>query len=235
MSVSNGSAGKCDYAVPRPPQSMAGNAEPMKDWDSVPLFMRSLPNENTAPEADNNTLAALQSLMFDDPPSGQFPSTLHISPFLLFFLTRIAFGTEVAATLKAKANELFSERKFRDAVGFYTQAIEECGKDLEMEELRILWSNRAAANLELGQFTLNPLLLDLTDMRYRELRRDSKRRRSRSRRSDTLSRSPFYRMAQNNPQITPPFSSRPLSLGEITRSIRHFGQITITRERTGTG
>lgn len=53
--------------------------------------------------------------------------------------------------MKAQANELFAARKYRDAVGFYTRAIEECGKDLEMEERRVLWSNRAAANLELGE------------------------------------------------------------------------------------
>ena len=147
MSTSNGNAESNGYGVPRPPQSTAGDAEPMKNWDSVPLFMRSLPDPDTAPEADNNTLAALQSLMFDDPPSGQsrpFPSTFHTTLITIFC-------AEVAATLKAKANELFAERKFRDAVGFYTQAIDECGKDLDVAELRVLWSNRAAANLELRQ------------------------------------------------------------------------------------
>lgn len=59
--------------------------------------------------------------------------------------------SEVAAGLKAKANALFAERKYRDALGFYTRAIDECGKSLPVHEQRVLWSNRAATNLELGQ------------------------------------------------------------------------------------
>lgn len=66
----------------------------------------------------------------------------------------LAAVAEVAAGFKAQANELFAARKFRDALGFYTQAIVECGKELPVEELRVLWCNRAATNLELGPSVL---------------------------------------------------------------------------------
>ena len=42
-------------------------------------------------------------------------------------------------------------RKFKDAIGFYTRALDEVGKDLPVEDRRTLWCNRAAANLELGE------------------------------------------------------------------------------------
>jgi hypothetical protein len=52
--------------------------------------------------------------------------------------------------LKEQANELFAAKKYRDAIGFYTRAIDEVGKELGVEDRRVLWCNRAAANLELG-------------------------------------------------------------------------------------
>lgn len=44
------------------------------------------------------------------------------------------------------------KRKFKDAIGFYSRALDEVGKDLPVEDRRTLWCNRAAANLELGEF-----------------------------------------------------------------------------------
>lgn len=61
-------------------------------------------------------------------------------------------NAEIAADLKTQANELFAKKKYRDAIGFYTRAIDEVGKELPIEEMRVLWCNRAAANLELGAF-----------------------------------------------------------------------------------
>lgn len=61
---------------------------------------------------------------------------------------------EIAADLKAQGNTLFAARKFRDAIGFYTRALDEVGNELPVEERRVLWSNRAAGNLELGELSL---------------------------------------------------------------------------------
>ena len=60
---------------------------------------------------------------------------------------------EIAAGFKEQGNELFIKRKFKDAAGFYSRALDEVGKDLPVEDKRTLWSNRAACNLELGQFS----------------------------------------------------------------------------------
>lgn len=57
---------------------------------------------------------------------------------------------EIAEGFRQQGNDLFKQRKFRDAIGFYTRAIDEVGKDLDLEERRTLWGNRAAANLELS-------------------------------------------------------------------------------------
>ena len=60
------------------------------------------------------------------------------------------YAIEVADGLKEQGNELFKQRKYRDAMGFYTRALDECGKDLPISYRRTLWSNRSACNLELG-------------------------------------------------------------------------------------
>jgi hypothetical protein len=56
---------------------------------------------------------------------------------------------ETALRLKSEANEQFKHRRFRQALGFYTQAIDELGKDLSLDLLRVLYANRAACQLEL--------------------------------------------------------------------------------------
>jgi hypothetical protein len=60
--------------------------------------------------------------------------------------------SEIAEGFRQQGNDLFKARKFRDAIGFYTRALDEVGKDLDIEERRTLWGNRAAANLELSAF-----------------------------------------------------------------------------------
>ncbi|GAA5877178.1 hypothetical protein JCM3774_003323 [Rhodotorula dairenensis] len=114
--------------------------DPFGNFDSVPLFMKSLPKElgGTA-DADvkdlkpgetnpSDTLAALQALAYEGDPS------------------------EIAEGFREQGNALFKQRKFRDAVGFYSRALDEVGKDLSIEERRALWGNRAAANFELGNY-----------------------------------------------------------------------------------
>lgn len=60
------------YDVIAPPiRTIAEDETTLAGFDSVPLFMRNLPSDSNDLQ-ENNTLAALQSLMFDDPPSGNF-------------------------------------------------------------------------------------------------------------------------------------------------------------------
>jgi hypothetical protein len=98
--------------------------------------MKSLPTElgGTADtpsiirEGETNpsdTLAALQALAYEGDPS------------------------EIAQGFREQGNDLFKKRKFRDAIGFYSRALDEVGKELEVTERRTLYSNRAACNLEL--------------------------------------------------------------------------------------
>ena len=62
---------------------------------------------------------------------------MRLSFELILSLLLTSLGdVEVAAGLKAQANELFAQKKYRDAIGFYTRAIDEVGKDLEVEERR---------------------------------------------------------------------------------------------------
>ncbi|KAM0791510.1 hypothetical protein ACM66B_005962 [Microbotryomycetes sp. NB124-2] len=122
-------------APQRPPESRAGAADPFAGWDSVPLFMKSLPESFDKHDAqddgnnnDQDTLAALQALAYDGTPK------------------------EIAEGFKEQGNTLFMQRKFKEAVGFYTRALDECGKDLDTADKRLLWANRAACNLELGNY-----------------------------------------------------------------------------------
>lgn len=70
---------------------------------------------------------------------------------------RDEMNTEIAEGFRTQGNDLFKKRKFRDAMGFYTRAIEEVGKELPIAERRTLYSNRAACNLELGKTHLSSL------------------------------------------------------------------------------
>ncbi|GAA6025344.1 hypothetical protein JCM10207_008763, partial [Rhodosporidiobolus poonsookiae] len=123
-----------DAAAAVPHSGRSAN-EVLSTFDAVPLFMHSLPTElgsttevKGGRDGDSNpsdTLAALQALAYEGDPS------------------------EIAEGFRQQGNDLFKQRKYRDAVGFYTRAIDEVGKDLPKEERRTLWGNRAAANLEL--------------------------------------------------------------------------------------
>ncbi|SCV71965.1 BQ2448_4659 [Microbotryum intermedium] len=122
-------------APSRPPdfRSSAGKDDPFAGWDTTPLLMQSLPsdgplNDTSGEDTGHNTLAALQALAYDGSPS------------------------EIAQEFRDQGNQLFKQRKFKDAIGFYSRALDELGKDLSVEEKRTLWSNRAAANLELANY-----------------------------------------------------------------------------------
>ncbi|KAK7061427.1 Tetratricopeptide repeat protein 4 [Favolaschia claudopus] len=93
--------------------------ETLKDFDSVPLFMKSLPDEET----DDPTIAALQALAHEGTPD------------------------EVAKNFKEQGNDYFKGKRYREALGFYTQGIDAKPPDLALQEA--LLCNRAACNLEL--------------------------------------------------------------------------------------
>ncbi|CAG8475500.1 4871_t:CDS:2 [Acaulospora morrowiae] len=94
----------------------------LDEIDKVPLFMSNLPEE------ENDSLAALQSLLFDGPPE------------------------EIAENFKRQGNECFKEgrTKYQDAIVFYTKALETNCSDNKIIEACL--ANRAAVNLELGNF-----------------------------------------------------------------------------------
>ncbi|PWZ03837.1 TPR-like protein [Testicularia cyperi] len=99
--------------------------ETLKSWDSVPLFMKDLPEDG----GDSDTqaaLEALQSLAFDGTPD------------------------EVASNFKTQGNEYFVSKRYREALGFYTQAIEASPTDTKL--LETLHVNRAACHLELQNY-----------------------------------------------------------------------------------
>jgi tetratricopeptide (TPR) repeat protein len=119
-------------------------------WDTIPLFMKDLPKElNQAdPNAPvNHTIEALQALIYDEDEDEKLRSL---------------------EALKARANELFGCRDYRQALGFYKQAIDILEKPASTDtthsepestadtnipqELRSsIYSNRAACHLSLGR------------------------------------------------------------------------------------
>ncbi|RDB20499.1 Tetratricopeptide repeat protein 4 [Hypsizygus marmoreus] len=110
--------------VPIGPQSITKDEidKKLAAFDSVPLFMKSLPTEDT----EDVTLAALQSLAHEGTPD------------------------EVAENFKEQGNEYFKGNRYREALGFYTQGIDAHPTDVVLQEA--LLCNRAACNLELKNF-----------------------------------------------------------------------------------
>ncbi|KDQ14328.1 hypothetical protein BOTBODRAFT_32794 [Botryobasidium botryosum FD-172 SS1] len=92
------------------------------DFNSVPLFMRALPEEDTA----NPTIDALQSLLYEGTPD------------------------EIASNFKEQGNEYFKGKRYREALKFYTQGVDAKPEDSAVREA--LLCNRAACNLELQNY-----------------------------------------------------------------------------------
>ncbi|KAJ7237229.1 hypothetical protein B0H12DRAFT_1204437 [Mycena haematopus] len=102
--------------------------ETLKALESVPLFMKSLPEEET----DDPTIAALQALAHEGTPDG-------------------------CEELQGAGKRYFKGKRYREALGFYTQGIDAKPTDVAVQEA--LLCNRAACNLELNcskALTLNP-------------------------------------------------------------------------------
>jgi hypothetical protein len=94
----------------------------LQEMSRHPLFMQTLVDPTDPRE--NPELEALQALAYEGTP------------------------TEIATNFKDQGNEAFREKRFRDALEFYTKGIWAKSGDEELD--RTLCLNRAAANLELG-------------------------------------------------------------------------------------
>ncbi|KAI0375711.1 40S ribosomal protein S7 [Pilatotrama ljubarskyi] len=107
-----------DGPLPQPPPS----EEKLAAFDSVPLFMKSLPED----AADDVAISALQSLAYEGTPD------------------------EIAQNFKEQGNDYFKGKRYREALGFYTQGID--AKPTDKALLEALFCNRAACNLELQNY-----------------------------------------------------------------------------------
>ncbi|KAJ3185662.1 hypothetical protein HDU87_000286 [Geranomyces variabilis] len=96
------------------------------DLMKTPLFMKTMPSEKDIEE--NETLAAIHSLIYDGTP------------------------IEIATNFKNQGNEAFQEGKrgFKHAINYYTKGLDQKADDPKLNA--ILHTNRAAVNLELGNF-----------------------------------------------------------------------------------
>ncbi|KAJ3147168.1 hypothetical protein HDU89_005765 [Geranomyces variabilis] len=96
------------------------------DLMKTPLFMKTMPSEKDIEE--NETLAAIHSLIYDGTP------------------------VEIATNFKNQGNEAFQEGKrgFKHAINYYTKGLDQKADDPKLNA--ILYTNRAAVHLELGNF-----------------------------------------------------------------------------------
>ena len=60
---------------------------------------------------------------------------------------------DIARNFKEQGNDYFKEKRYREAVGFYTQGIDVKPADSTLQE--VLYCNRAACNLELSMCNLS--------------------------------------------------------------------------------
>ncbi|KAI8825649.1 uncharacterized protein EV422DRAFT_135244 [Fimicolochytrium jonesii] len=96
------------------------------DLMKTPLFMKTMPTEKDLEE--NETLAAIHSLIYDGTPE------------------------EIAMNFKNQGNESFKagKREYKHAINYYTKGLEQKADNAELNAT--LYSNRAAVNLELGNY-----------------------------------------------------------------------------------
>jgi hypothetical protein len=66
----------------------------------------------------------------------------------LFSLIFKSAKEEIASNFKEQGNDCFKQKRYRDALGFYNQALEAKPTDKNLKESLLL--NRAACNLELS-------------------------------------------------------------------------------------
>jgi len=90
-----------------------------KQMERHPLFMHDLDSTSE----DNPELEALEALAYEGTP------------------------LEIATNFKSQGNEAFREKRYRDALEFYSKGLAAKSGDAELEGTLLL--NRAAVNLEL--------------------------------------------------------------------------------------
>lgn len=73
--------------------------------------------------------------------------------------------TEIAQNFKEQGNEYFKGKRYREAMGFYTQGVD--AKPADNSLLEGLLCNRAACNLELRESYLQPGRPSLTSFSQR--------------------------------------------------------------------
>ena len=127
-----------------PQPAQADIEETLASLESLPLFMKSLPSE----DSDDVALQALQSLAHDGTADGVLR---------LFFLVMksVSSSLEIAQNFKEQGNDYFKGKRFREAIGFYTQGLDAKPTDPSLQEA--LYCNRAACNLELSMWNLSPM------------------------------------------------------------------------------
>ncbi|KAI0091899.1 hypothetical protein BDY19DRAFT_927338 [Irpex rosettiformis] len=96
--------------------------EKLAAFDSVPLFMKSLPDDY----GNDAAISALQSLAHEGTPD------------------------EIAQNFKSQGNDYFKGKRYREALAFYTQGVDAKPTDPALQEA--LLCNRAACNLELKNY-----------------------------------------------------------------------------------
>ncbi|TPX72699.1 hypothetical protein SpCBS45565_g00019 [Spizellomyces sp. 'palustris'] len=98
----------------------------MEDLMKTPLFMKTMPTEQEMEE--NETLAALHSLIYDGTPE------------------------EIATNFKNQGNDCFQggRSQYKHAISYYTKALDQKADDAKLNAT--IYANRAAVNLELGNY-----------------------------------------------------------------------------------
>ena len=139
-------------ALPRPADVSVD--EKLAAFDSVPLFMKSLPDDY----GNDPAISALQSLAHEGTPDGEF-AFVEMRKILTNFLT------EIAQNFKDQGNNYFKAKRYREALGFYTQGIDASPTDIVLQEA--LLCNRAACNLELSEAVPYTTLTRCTDLFWR--------------------------------------------------------------------
>lgn len=99
--------------------------ERFAELNRIPLFMQDL-DETDGSSGTNTSLEALKSLAFDGEP------------------------WEIATSFKENGNESFKRKSYKDAIEFYTKAIQTKCDRPEIDEA--CYVNRAACNLELQNY-----------------------------------------------------------------------------------
>jgi tetratricopeptide (TPR) repeat protein len=139
----------------------------IKELEECPFFMTQLPKDPTS----NPQLNAIQQLAYDGTPDGN-KCAIH--------------SKEIAENFKNQGNEWFKEGKYKDAAHYYGKAIEAQPNNIQL--LSILYSNRAAAHLELGK-NLNSYPLE----NYRMAMNDSQQAIA----MDSKNKKAFFRAAKS--------------------------------------